>query len=243
MSNSFIAENVSKSYNGKNIVENISIKVNTGEIKGILGPNGAGKTTTFHILAGLTTTDSGKVTLNNQDITNYRLPKRAKLGLAYLPQDASIFRGLTVSDNIYGVLELLRVSKAEKQQRLEDIFEKFQLHKIRNTLGSLISGGERRRVEIARALALEPKFILLDEPFAGIDPVSITELTQIIRQITKEENAVGVIITDHNVREALRICDEADIMHQGKIIISGSANEILQNKKVREIYLGEDFEI
>ena len=234
------AENISKKYQRKTIINNVSITVAQNEIIGILGPNGAGKSTTFHVIAGLTKCDSGKVLLNGTDITTKRLPKRAKLGVAYLPQDSSIFRGLSVRDNIYAVLELqTNLSKDEKLARVEEILSQFQLGKIRNTLGAFVSGGERRRVEVARALAISPKFILLDEPFAGIDPVSISEIKQIIIDI--KNNNIGVIITDHNVRETLKICDRADIMHNGKIIQSGTAKQILENDKIKEIYLGHEF--
>lgn len=236
------AHHISKSYQRKTIISDVSVSVSQQEIRGILGPNGAGKSTTFHVLAGLTSCDKGTITLNGQDITNKRLPKRAKMGIAYLPQDASIFRGLTVQDNIYSVLELqTHLSKAEKMTILESILQQFQLERIRHTLGTYVSGGERRRVEVARAIALKPKFVLLDEPFAGIDPVSISEIKHIIMDIKAQ--GIGVIITDHNVRETLKICDTADIMHQGKIIQSGNAETILNDHRVREIYLGKEFSI
>lgn len=240
--NIFVARGICKSYQGRTIIDNINIKITSGEIRGILGPNGAGKTTTFHALAGLTTCDKGSIFLNNIEVTDLKLPKRAKMGIAYLPQDSSIFRGLSVSDNIYSVLELIPdITQEEKLARLENILTRFQLHRIRNISGNFVSGGERRRVEVARALALSPKIILLDEPFAGIDPVSVTEIKQIIMQI-KEDN-IGVVITDHNVRETLKICDQADIMHQGQLIKSGSSASILNDNKVREIYLGQEFDI
>ncbi|MBT4804382.1 MAG: LPS export ABC transporter ATP-binding protein [Legionellales bacterium] len=240
--NTLKAENISKKYQRKTIINDVNIAVAQNEIIGILGPNGAGKSTTFHVIAGLTKCDSGKVLLNGVDITTKRLPKRAKLGVAYLPQDSSIFRGLTVRDNIYSVLELqTHLSKDEKHAKTEEILNQFQLMKIRNTLGTYVSGGERRRVEVARALAISPKFILLDEPFAGIDPVSISEIKQIIIDI--KNNDIGVIITDHNVRETLKICDRADIMHNGEIIQSGTAKQILSNDKIKEIYLGHEFYI
>ena len=240
--NQFQATGIRKSYQGKTIIQDINLSIQSGEIRGILGPNGAGKSTTFHVLAGLTTCDTGKITLNDMDITHYKLPKRAKLGIAYLPQDASIFRGMTVRDNIFSVLELRPdLNKEDKHAQLESILEQFQLQRIRNTLGTFVSGGERRRVEVARALALSPKFVFLDEPFAGIDPVSITEIKHIILQI-KEDN-IGVVITDHNVRETLRICDQADIMYQGTLIKSGNAESILADQNIRDIYLGAEFDI
>lgn len=236
------AHNISKSYQRKTIISDVSVSVSQQEIRGILGPNGAGKSTTFHVLAGLTSCDTGTITLDGKDITNKRLPKRAKMGIAYLPQDASIFRGLSVQDNIYSVLELqAHLGKEEKMAALESILQQFQLERIRHTLGTFVSGGERRRVEVARAIALKPKFVLLDEPFAGIDPVSISEIKHIIMDIKAQH--IGVIITDHNVRETLKICDTADIMHQGKIIQSGNAETILNDNRVREIYLGEEFSI
>jgi len=236
------AHHISKTYQRKTIISDVSVSVSQQEIRGILGPNGAGKSTTFHVLAGLTSCDQGTITLDGQDITNKRLPKRAKMGIAYLPQDASIFRGLSVQDNIYSVLELqTHMSKEEKNTILEGILHQFQLERIRHTLGTYVSGGERRRVEVARAIALKPKFVLLDEPFAGIDPVSISEIKHIIIDIKNQ--GIGIIITDHNVRETLKICDSADIMHQGKIIQSGNAETILNDHRVREIYLGKEFSI
>lgn len=236
------AHHISKSYQRKMIISDVCVSVSQQEIRGILGPNGAGKSTTFHVLAGLTSCDKGRIVLDGQDITNKRLPKRAKMGIAYLPQDASIFRGLSVEDNIYSVLELqTHLSKAEKMAILEGVLQQFQLERIRHTLGTYVSGGERRRVEVARAIVLKPKFVLLDEPFAGIDPVSISEIKHIILDIKAQ--GIGVIITDHNVRETLKICDTADIMHQGKIIQSGNAETILNDHRVREIYLGKEFSI
>ena len=233
---------ISKKFKRKNIIDSVNISIKQGEIKGILGPNGAGKSTSFHILAGLTSPNSGRILLDDRDITKYKLPKRARLGIAYLPQDSSIFKGLTVEDNIKAVLELRSdLTKEQRKYSLEEILNKFQLYRIRKTLGSLVSGGERRRTEVARALAIDPKFILLDEPFAGIDPVSISEIKDIIEDIKK--NKIGVIITDHNVRETLKICDTAYIMNQGKIILSGNPEEILANNVVKQVYLGENFNI
>lgn len=233
---------ISKKFKRKNIIDSVNISIKQGEIKGILGPNGAGKSTSFHILAGLTSPNSGRILLDDRDITKYKLPKRARLGIAYLPQDSSIFKGLTVEDNIKAVLELRSdLTKEQRKYSLEEILNKFQLYRIRKTLGSLVSGGERRRTEVARALAIDPKFILLDEPFAGIDPVSISEIKDIIEEIKK--NKIGVIITDHNVRETLKICDTAYIMNQGKIILSGNPEEILANNVVKQVYLGENFNI
>ena len=233
---------ISKKFKRKTIIDSVNISIKQGEIKGILGPNGAGKSTSFHILAGLISPNSGKILLDKIDITKYKLPKRARLGIAYLPQDSSIFKGLSVEDNIKAVLELRSdLTKEQRKYVLEEILNKFQLHRIRKTLGSLVSGGERRRTEVARALAIDPKFILLDEPFAGIDPVSISEIKDIIEDI--KNNKIGVIITDHNVRETLKICDTAYIMNQGKIIVSGNPEEILANNTVKQVYLGENFNI
>ena len=232
--------NISKSYGNRVIVDNLNIDIKSGCVRGILGPNGAGKTTSFYMLAGIISPDKGQVFLNDVDITLLSLPQRAKLGIGYLPQEASVFRALSVADNISAVLELRKgLSSAKRLELLDMILEKFQLTKIKSTMGDYVSGGERRRVEVARAYALNPKFLLLDEPFAGVDPVSITEIKQIILQLRKD--GVGVIITDHNVRDTLAICDTADILYKGNIIASGIESDILSNAKVRQVYLGEEF--
>ncbi len=236
------AKNISKTYQNKKIVDNISIDVQQGEIKGILGPNGAGKSTSFHMLSGIVKPDSGCIILNDRNITKYKLPKRAKLGIGYLPQESSIFLGLSIEDNIKATLEFRNdLTKNDINEKLEDLINRFQLQSIRKTHGSLVSGGERRRAEVARTLALDPTFVLLDEPFAGIDPVSISEIKEIILEI--RNNNIGVIITDHNVRETLKICDSADIMNNGQLIASGKPKSILENALVKKVYLGNDFDI
>ena len=228
------------SYNAKTIVHDVNMVVSQGEIRGVLGPNGAGKSTTFNMLAGIIYPQKGAIYLSNIDITSLSLAARAQQGVSYLPQDASIFQGLTVAENIYAVLELSKkLSKDEKQARLESLLEEFELAKIRNNLGMSVSGGERRRVEVARAVALDPKFLLLDEPFAGIDPLSINEITEVIFNIRAK--GVGVLITDHNVRETLEICDAADILHRGVIIASGAPKELIESPQVKQVYLGENF--
>ena len=236
------AKDISKTYQNKKIVDNISIDIQQGEIKGILGPNGAGKSTSFHMLSGIIKPDSGSIMLNDRDITKYKLPKRAKLGIGYLPQESSIFLGLSIEDNIKAALEFRKdLKKNDINEKLEHLINKFQLQRIRKTPGALVSGGERRRTEVARTLALDPIFVLLDEPFAGIDPVSISEIKEIILEI--KNNNIGVIITDHNVRETLKICDSADIMNKGQLIASGKPKSILANDMVKKVYLGNDFDI
>lgn len=236
------AKDISKTYKNKKIVDNISIDIQQGEIKGILGPNGAGKSTSFHMLSGIIKPDSGSIMLNDRDITKYKLPKRAKLGIGYLPQESSIFLGLSIEDNIKAALEFRKdLKKNDINEKLEHLINKFQLQRIRKTPGALVSGGERRRTEVARTLALDPIFVLLDEPFAGIDPVSISEIKEIILEI--KNNNIGVIITDHNVRETLKICDSADIMNKGQLIASGKPKSILANDMVKKVYLGNDFDI
>lgn len=236
------AKNISKTYQNKKIVDNISIDIQQGEIKGILGPNGAGKSTSFHMLSGIVKPDSGCIILNDRNITKYKLPKRAKLGIGYLPQESSIFLGLSIEDNIKATLEFRNdLTKNDINEKLENLINRFQLQSIRKTPGALVSGGERRRAEVARTLALDPTFVLLDEPFAGIDPVSISEIKEIILEI--RNNNIGVIITDHNVRETLKICDSADIMNNGQLIASGKPNSILENSLVKKVYLGNDFDI
>ena len=228
------------SYNAKTIVHDVSMLVSAGEIRGVLGPNGAGKSTTFNMLSGILFPDNGSIYLNDIDITNLSLAARAKLGVAYLPQDASIFQGLTVAENIYAVLELNNeLSEDQKKAKLESLLEEFELVRIRDNLGVSVSGGERRRTEVARAIALDPKFLLLDEPFAGIDPLSVGEIKQVIFNIRAK--GVGVLITDHNVRETLQICDVADILHAGSIIASGTPGELIESEEVKRVYLGNNF--
>ncbi len=235
-------KNLAKSYKKRSVVTDVSISAQQGEIIGLLGPNGAGKTTCFYMILGLIAADAGNIFLNDIDITIKPVHSRAKLGIGYLPQEASVFRKLSVADNIYAVLEVRKdLSKQKRHEILESLLNEFQLQNIRTTLGISLSGGERRRVEIARALATEPKFILLDEPFAGVDPISISEIKKIITYLA--ERNIGVIITDHNVRETLDICDRAYILNAGKVIAEGCANDILANKEVRQVYLGENFSI
>lgn len=231
-----------KSYKKRKILNGISLDVNSSEIVGLLGPNGAGKTTCFYMVVGLVPVDKGSIQIDGVDITPYAIHQRAKQGLGYLAQEASIFRKLTVTQNIYSILELRKdLDKQQKQEKLENLLEEFQITHIRDSLGISLSGGERRRVEIARALATEPKFILLDEPFAGVDPISVLEIQKIVTHL--KDRGIGVLITDHNVRETLDICDRAYILSDGNILISGSPDIILNDKKVREVYLGENFTI
>lgn len=216
--------------------------IQSGEIVGLLGPNGAGKTTSFYMMVGLINCDQGKVWLNEQDITVLPMYARAQAGIGYLPQEASIFRKLSVAENILAVLQLRPdLSKEQQQAKLEKLMHEFHINHIRNSLGISLSGGERRRVEIARALAIEPKFILLDEPFAGIDPISVIDIKRIIRHLSAQ--GIGVLITDHNVRETLDICERAYIVNDGHLVLEGSPREILADKKVREVYLGHEFDL
>ncbi|MBN2690092.1 MAG: LPS export ABC transporter ATP-binding protein [Gammaproteobacteria bacterium] len=231
-----------KSYHGRKVVNGISVEINSKEIVGLLGPNGAGKTTSFYMIVGLVAPDQGKIFLDRNNITHHAMHERAHLGIGYLPQEASIFRKLSVADNIMSVLQLRKeLDKKQRKNKLENLMEEFHVSHLRNSLGISLSGGERRRVEIARALAMEPKFILLDEPFAGIDPISVVDIKRIIKQLQKL--GIGVLITDHNVKETLDICSRAYIVGTGEIIANGSPKEILQNKKVRDVYLGDEFEL
>ncbi len=234
------AENLQKSYKRKHAVKGISVELRSGEIIGLLGPNGAGKTTLFYMIVGLVTPNAGCIRLNDQDITNSAIHERARAGIGYLPQEASIFRKLTTQQNIMAVLELRQdLSPAERQTKLEHMLEEFHIGHIRHSLGISLSGGERRRVEIARAVALEPKFILLDEPFAGIDPISVVDIKHIIHQLAAKK--IGVLITDHNVRETLDICQRGYIVSEGTILYQGTSQEILTNQQVRNVYLGASF--
>ncbi len=236
------AVNLHKSYGKKTIIEGVSLDVNSSEVVGLLGPNGAGKTTCFYMVVGLVPIDKGQVKIDDDDLTALPIHLRARKGLGYLAQEASIFRKLTVTQNIFSILELRKeLTKQQRQEKLESLLEEFQITHIRDSLGISLSGGERRRVEIARALATEPKFILLDEPFAGVDPISVIEIQKIVTHL--KERGIGVLITDHNVRETLGICDRAYILSDRKILISGSPELILNDKQVREVYLGENFKI
>lgn len=232
--------NLSKRYKSRQVVKTVSVGISNGEVVGLLGPNGAGKTTTFNMIIGLVIPDGGKVMLDDQEITKKPLHLRARLGLSYLPQERSIFRKLTVAKNIMAILELRSdLSKQQKREKLQHLMNEFHIEHIRDSMGISLSGGESRRVEIARALARDPKFILLDEPFAGIDPISVVDIKRIITHLS--ERGIGVLITDHNVRETLDICQRAYIVSEGAVLAQGSPQEILNNQKVREVYLGEHF--
>jgi len=233
---------IAKSYKGRQVVRDVSLSLNSGQIVGLLGPNGAGKTTCFYMIVGLVKADSGSIALNDQDVTLLPIHARAQRGLGYLPQDSSIFRTLTVAENILAILETRKdLDRAGRQEKLENLLAEFHIGHIRNNKGMSLSGGERRRTEIARALATEPRFILLDEPFAGVDPISVSDIKDIIRHL--KQKGIGVLLTDHNVRETLDICEKAYIVSEGQIIAEGSAQEILANQKVREVYLGHQFRI
>jgi lipopolysaccharide export system ATP-binding protein len=236
------AEGLAKTYRSRRVVKSITLEVSSGEVVGLLGPNGAGKTTAFYMIVGLVTCDAGRITLDDRDLTRMPIHRRALGGVGYLPQEASIFRKLTVEENILAVLERRRGVKGEARTRLlEELLAELHIEHIRNSLGLALSGGERRRVEIARALAAAPRFMLLDEPFAGVDPISVLDIQRIIGQLTARE--IGVLITDHNVRETLGICQRAYILNDGEVIASGPPEAILADRKVREVYLGEDFRL
>lgn len=230
-----------KQYKGRKVVDEVSISVKQGEIVGLLGPNGAGKTTTFYMVVGLIAPDQGSVYLNEEDITKLPMYKRAQMGLGYLPQEASVFRKLTVADNIMAVLEMTSLTKEEREDKLESLLDEFNLQKVRNNNGDSLSGGERRRTEIARALAVDPKFILLDEPFAGVDPIAVEDIQSVVARL-KLKN-IGILITDHNVNETLSICDRAYLLIEGKIFKHGSAEELAADDQVRRLYLGTNFEL
>ncbi|WP_046079775.1 LPS export ABC transporter ATP-binding protein [Halomonas sp. HG01] len=236
------AQNLAKSYKRRRVVHDISLEIQQGRIVGLLGPNGAGKTTSFYMIVGLVRADAGRVVIDDRDLSGAAMHQRAQAGIGYLPQEASIFRKLSVADNIMAILETRRdLDRAGRKARLEALLEEFHITHIRDNLGMSLSGGERRRVEIARALATEPDFILLDEPFAGVDPISVGDIKGIIRQLKARE--IGVLITDHNVRETLDICDGAYIVGDGQIIAEGDAEAILANQRVRDVYLGQDFRL
>lgn len=235
------AENLAKSYGKRSIIQDVSLSVKEAQIVGLLGPNGAGKTTCFYMIVGLVAKDAGHIFLNGQDISNKAMHARARAGMGYLPQEASVFRKLTVAQNILAILETRSLSKNERMHCLEQLLNDFNIQHIRDSLGMALSGGERRRVEIARALAAEPDFILLDEPFAGVDPISVGDIKHIIRQL--KERGIGVLITDHNVRETLDICEKAYIVGEGRIIAEGDAETVLSNEQVKKTYLGEEFRL
>ncbi|CAM4461349.1 MAG: Lipopolysaccharide export system ATP-binding protein LptB [Legionellaceae bacterium] len=235
-------KHLAKTYSGRKIVKDVSLQVGKGEIVGLLGPNGAGKTTSFYMIVGLIPIDNGTVILNNQNITHLTIDQRAKIGLGYLPQEASIFRKLTVAQNIMAILELRKkLSTEEKKHKLDELLHEFHISHLRDSMGISLSGGERRRVEIARLLANEPMFILLDEPFAGVDPISVIDIKRIIKHL--REKGIGILITDHNVRETLNICERAYIVNDGEIICEDEPQAILNNQQVRKVYLGEDFSL
>jgi lipopolysaccharide export system ATP-binding protein len=234
------AEHLAKSYKGRKVVSDTSIEVNSGEIIGLLGPNGAGKTTSFYMIIGLVRADHGKVSIDGKDVTREPMHERARKGLGYLPQEASIFRKLSVRDNILAIFETRpELDRQQREQKAEDLMAEFHIGHLRDTLGMSLSGGERRRAEIARALATDPAFILLDEPFAGVDPISVNDIKQIISKLS--DRGIGILITDHNVRETLEICQKAYIVSEGSVLASGTPGEILENQQVREVYLGQQF--
>ncbi|MBU3844460.1 MAG: LPS export ABC transporter ATP-binding protein [Candidatus Anaerobiospirillum pullicola] len=236
------ANHLKKTYKGRVVVNDVSLSIESGSVVGLLGPNGAGKTTSFYIIVGIISTENGSVLLDDQDITHMPMHLRARAGLGYLPQENSIFRKLSVEENLMSVMELQpKLSKKERLNKVNDLLEEFHIDHLRNSTGISLSGGERRRVEIARALAANPKFILLDEPFAGVDPISIADIKDIIKHLRDRD--IGVLITDHNVRETLDVCAKAYIVNAGEIIAQGSAQEVLANKKVQEVYLGKNFSL
>ena len=235
------AEHLIKKYKKRKVVDNISITVEQGEIVGLLGPNGAGKTTSFYMIVGLIKPNEGQIYLNEDNITELPMYKRAKLGIGYLAQEASVFRRLTVEENLMAVLEMSTLSKAEQKEKMESLLEEFSLTHVRKNLGVVLSGGERRRTEIARALAVDPKFVLLDEPFAGVDPIAVEEIQSIVAKL-KEKN-IGILITDHNVTETLSITDRAYLMFEGRLLKEGSAEDLADDPQVRKVYLGKHFEL
>ncbi|MHA3048052.1 LPS export ABC transporter ATP-binding protein [Acinetobacter sp. ANC 4641] len=233
---------LAKNYSKRWVVKDVSFEMHSGQIVGLLGPNGAGKTTSFYMVVGLVRMDKGEIYLDDQDLSHFAMHERARKGIGYLPQEASIFRKLTIAENIMAILEVRKdLSKAQREQRLKELLEDFKISHIKDSLGMSVSGGERRRAEIARALAANPKFMLLDEPFAGVDPISVGDIKEIIQNL--KDRGIGVLITDHNVRETLAICEKAYIVSEGSVIAEGTAQEILENATVREVYLGEDFTV
>lgn len=237
-----IAKNLAKAYKGRKVVEDISLQVNSNEIVGLLGPNGAGKTTTFYMVIGIVTLDGGRIMIDDQDISLLSLHERARQGIGYLPQERSIFRGLNVYDNLMSILEMNKgLSSKCRKIRVMELMEEFHISHLKSSLGRSLSGGESRRVEIARALAADPEFILLDEPFAGVDPISVIEIKQTIKQL--RDRGLGILITDHNVRETLDVCERAYIVNQGHLITHGTPHHILENQKVKKVYLGDTFRL
>jgi len=242
VTNELSVRHISKSFRSRQVVRDVSLNVHSGEIIGLLGPNGAGKTTSFHMIVGLIPADTGSIYLNNRDLSRLPIDQRARMGLGYLPQEASIFRKLTVAENILSILQTRQgLTETDREQRLESLLERFHVGHLRDNVGSSLSGGERRRVEIARALAMDPLFLLLDEPFAGIDPISISDIQSIIRHLG--DAGIGILITDHNVRETLGTCHRAYIVSDGQIMAAGEPDEILSNNQVRKVYLGDEFRL
>ncbi|MEY4041682.1 MAG: LPS export ABC transporter ATP-binding protein [Bacteroidetes bacterium] len=235
------SQHLVKQYGAKRVVNDVSVEVNQGEIVGLLGPNGAGKTTSFYMFVGLVRPDEGQVYLENTEISTWPMFKRAQHGIGYLPQEASVFRELSVEENIQAILEMTKLSKKEQEDKLESLISEFGLGKVRKNLGKVLSGGERRRTEIARALATDPKFILLDEPFAGVDPIAVEDIQQIVAKL-KQKN-IGILITDHNVQETLSITDRAYLLFEGKLLKHGTAQELANDEMVRKVYLGQNFEL
>ncbi|MFT4613252.1 MAG: lipopolysaccharide export system ATP-binding protein [Bacteroidia bacterium] len=234
------ASNLAKAYGGREVVQDVSLEIDSGQVVGLLGPNGAGKTTCFYMIIGIISADKGAITINGDDITGLTMHQRARRGIGYLPQEASIFRKLTVGDNILAILETRSdLKKKERLQRRDELLEEFHVQHLKDSLGQALSGGERRRIEIARALATEPDFILLDEPFAGVDPISVSDIKDIINHL--RDRGIGVLITDHNVRDTLDICEKAYIVGEGHIIASGTSEDVLNNEHVRQVYLGKQF--
>ena len=234
-------DNLVKIYKGRRVVNKVSIEVNQGEIVGLLGPNGAGKTTSFYQIVGFIQPDEGAVYLDDKNITKVPMFKRAQLGIAYLPQEVSVFRKLTVEDNLKAILEMTNLSKKEQEKKLESLLDEFGLQHVRNNMGEVLSGGEKRRIEIARCLTVDPKFILLDEPFAGVDPIAVEDIQDIVSKL-KEKN-IGILITDHNVQETLHIVDRANLLFEGSILKTGTAEELAADEQVRRVYLGQNFKL
>ncbi|MBK9285488.1 MAG: LPS export ABC transporter ATP-binding protein [Sphingobacteriaceae bacterium] len=235
------SENLVKKYKSRTVANNVSIQVKQGEIVGLLGPNGAGKTTSFYMIVGMVKPNSGKIFLDDVDITKEPMYRRAQLGVGYLPQEASVFRKLSIEDNLRAVLEMTKLTKAEQENKVETLLDEFGLQHVRKNLGDQLSGGERRRTEIARALATDPKFILLDEPFAGVDPIAVEDIQAVVRKL-KDKN-IGILITDHNVHETLSITDRSYLLYSGSVIKSGSAEDLANDEQVRKVYLGQNFEL
>ncbi|MFK7745075.1 MAG: LPS export ABC transporter ATP-binding protein [Roseobacter sp.] len=234
-------EHLRKSYKKKTVIRDFSMDLARGEVVALLGPNGSGKTTTFYAIAGLVTPEGGSVTIDGQDITNFPMYRRAQLGIGYLPQEMSIFRGLSVQDNIAAILDITEPNRHKRRERLEELLSEFSIEHLRRAPALALSGGERRRVEIARCLAADPKYLLLDEPFAGVDPISVGDIRQLVSDL--KNRGIGVLITDHNVRETLEIVDRAYILHEGRVLMSGTPNDVVQNENVRRVYLGDNFKI